>query len=623
MRVFVSRPWRTLPIAGLALLTLALPSGAQEPAAEPPMDYIAQADKLSQPIYPETAREKFEIESFDGETIYVEVVRPDPELHGDGPWPVVMEASPYHGTIADRDGIRIFPDPRDEKGNQIGLTGYFAPRGYAVAIMDLRGTGRSSGCLDHLGPKDAKDLKIVIEWLASQPWSNGRVGMTGHSYVGSTPSIAAAQRPKGLVTIAPSAGLASMYDHQFQRGVPYLLQWVGPMFAYEYLAMERDFPPGTPDPLFGGNTGDNWEEHGPNPQFGCGWQNSSLTAGSGQVTGQYELWHARRDWREGAADADIPVFMIHGVNDNAARIPAAEWFFGGRYLRPGDKVWLGQWNHGSGGLSSCADSRNRQISHVNCRFDQWQYALHAWFDHHLQQRTWVDDQGVEHPIDTGPPVEVFLNGQKVTDPQDPIHPPEKGGVVFTADTWRRYPRVELFPDATDGSLGFAEPPEAGSASFTTTFNGAFFHQAESVEFVSEPLSEGAVFVGLPRLNLHASVSEAEMVHVVATLYREDPTGAREPMNYCAIQPMLRHGVETPAPVIPGEEMTLPLQCFTAGHWVPAGHRLVLEVGTQSPHHASFGGRSTVTVYTGPGESSYLLPRVPEAVLHPDVPLQAT
>ena len=58
-------------------------------------------------------------------------------------------------------------------------------------------------------------------------WSNGRVGMTGHSYVGSTPSVAAAQRPTGLKTIVPSAGLASMYHHQFQAGVPYFLQWTG------------------------------------------------------------------------------------------------------------------------------------------------------------------------------------------------------------------------------------------------------------------------------------------------------------------------------------------------------------------------------------------------------------
>ena len=105
---------------------------------------------------------------------------------------MILEASPYHGTLADREGRRILPDPVGEDGVALGLTGYFAPKGYAVVMMDLRGTGFSDGCLDHLGPDDAKDLHQVVEWAASQPWSTGRVGMTGHSYVGSTPTVAAA-----------------------------------------------------------------------------------------------------------------------------------------------------------------------------------------------------------------------------------------------------------------------------------------------------------------------------------------------------------------------------------------------------------------------------------------------
>ena len=81
----------------------------------------------------------------------------------EGQWPVILEASPYHGTIADRDGTRILPGPKNSDGEPIGLTGYFAPRGYAVVMMDLRGTGRSQGRLDHLGSKDARDLEQVVE----------------------------------------------------------------------------------------------------------------------------------------------------------------------------------------------------------------------------------------------------------------------------------------------------------------------------------------------------------------------------------------------------------------------------------------------------------------------------
>ena len=95
------------------------------------------------PVQIETTVEP--VTAHDGETIYVEITRPK----GATDLPVILEASPYHGTIADRKGTRMFPDPVDAEGNLLGLTGYFPQRGYAVAMMDLRGTGRSTGCHLH------------------------------------------------------------------------------------------------------------------------------------------------------------------------------------------------------------------------------------------------------------------------------------------------------------------------------------------------------------------------------------------------------------------------------------------------------------------------------------------
>jgi predicted acyl esterase len=566
------RRWATLTAA--AAIATVLPLGAAHNAgagrantAGAPTDY-RKVHGLSKPVYPKTVRNTFDVPMHDDINLYVEATYPDPKKYGKKGWPVIMEVSPYHGTLADREGTRIFPDPTEES-QMIGLTGYFAPRGYAVVMVDLRGTGRSEGCLDHLGPNDAKDLKTIIEWAAKQSWSNGKVGLTGHSYVGSTPSIAAAQNPKGLVTIAPSAGLASMYDHQFQYGVPYNLQWAGPIFAYEQLSVERHLPGED-------NAGQDMQ------YFGCGAANSAATAGHGQITGQYQQWHADRDWGEGATKADIPIFIIHGVNDNAARIPAAEWFFGRRFGRPDDKVWLGQWQHGSGGNAVCG------VAHPNCRFKQWQYALHAWFDKQLQGRN----------VDTGPSVEVFLND----------------GQVLTDDAWNRPEDSVVFhADATDNKLESSKPTDEGSV----TFNGA---TNETAEFTSAPFKKDAVFVGLPHLQLDLSLTGGQVVHIVTTLSRQSKGGTLSPMNYCAIEPQLRDGVDTVAPVVPLEVMDLEPQCFTVAHHVEKGDKLVLSVGTTSPHHVSFGKDVQITVHTGPDGTSYELPIVPNPVLYPDVPL---
>jgi hypothetical protein len=94
------------------------------------------------------------------------------------------------------------------------------------------------------------------------------------------------------------------------------------------------------------------------------------------------------------------------------------------------------------------------------------------------------------------------------------------------------------------------------------------------------------------------------------------------MSFCGIQPQLRFGVTQLAPVTPGQEMALPMQCFTMASWVPAGERLELEVAGRSRHHASFGSDPRVTVTTGGARAGMRLPELPGATLHDDVPLRA-
>jgi putative CocE/NonD family hydrolase len=87
----------------------------------------------------------------------------------DGPAPVVLEALPYR-----KDDATASYRPEYER-----LCGEY---GYAVARVDLRGTGSSEGvATDEYPASEQADLCRVIEWLASQPWSTGAVGMYGTS----------------------------------------------------------------------------------------------------------------------------------------------------------------------------------------------------------------------------------------------------------------------------------------------------------------------------------------------------------------------------------------------------------------------------------------------------------
>ena len=584
----MTAPTRVRTAGLLAASAVLVAGGAVATAAPAPkaFDYTKVAG-LSQPTAKKVEKLELTVPAHDGKELYVEVTKPV----GAGKLPVVLEASPYHGPMADRDGKRILPDPKDEDGNSIGLTGFFAPRGYAVVMMDLRGTGRSQGCLDHLGPNDAKDLKTVVEWAASQPWSNGRVGMTGHSYVGSTPMVAAAQNPRGLVTIVPSAGLASMYDHQFQAGVPYNAQYAGPIAAYEAIALNRSLPPGI-NTIAAGTTGDNF---GNDPQeTGCGLPNSAATAGTGQITGQYQGWHAARDHSKGATAAKIPAFLVHGVNDNAARIPAADWFMD-RGARAGDKAWIGQWDHGSG----FAPTR---------RGIQWPYALLGWFDKHLKKKG----------VNTGPATEVFLNDGATLD--EAITDAGERSVLMAAGYPVAKPSLRMFPSA-DGALVGSKPAE-GSAAFTGDPRGQVGLDTGSVSWETAPLGKDLVLAGVPELTLAASVTSPQ-VHLIANLLDKSPDGTTRRIAQFAINPLLREGIDTVTPVIPGEVMLLKPPAFAMGHRLAKGHALVLEVKTSDPDKIAMSGADArVTVMTGPEATSVLLPVVSKPTIAAD-PLVTT
>ena len=407
--------------------------------------------------------------------------------------------------------------------------------------------------------------------------------MTGHSYVGSTPSAAAAQRPNGLATIVPSAGLASMYHHQFQAGVPFFLQYVGPIEAYEQLAIERKLPGGD-------DFGNNMHE------TGCGLPSSAATAGEEQLSGAYSAWHAQRDHEEGVITAPIPIFLVHGVNDNAARITAADWFNTRheRGLGADDKAWIGQWDHGSG----CCPTR---------RGIQWTYALHAWFD------KWLAGRAVE----TGPKVEVFMSDGTFAEARTGDR-----DEVFTSDRWARGATRTRFFAAGGSQLQDEAPSGENSASFTGDPSGVNDPQGTGgVDFVTAPLEQDLVIVGEPHMRLVSSTT-APRVHLIANLYDESPEGDRRRISQFAINPELREGLATPQPATPGETYELDPPGFTMAHHLRAGHRLVLRVTTSDPDKApTFAVDPNVTVFTGAEGTSVEVPVIPAAQLYPDtVPL---
>jgi len=95
---------------------------------------------------------------------------------------------------------------------------FYARRGYAHAIVNVRGTGASGGRYSNYSPREAQDVAEAIEWLADQPWCSGKVGMFGVSYFAVAAKQAAALAPPSLAAIFAPYGYTDFYRDKFFHG---------------------------------------------------------------------------------------------------------------------------------------------------------------------------------------------------------------------------------------------------------------------------------------------------------------------------------------------------------------------------------------------------------------------
>jgi predicted acyl esterase len=95
---------------------------------------------------------------------------------------------------------------------------HWVPHGYAVMRIDSRGAGRSEGYMHTHSNQDSVDYKEWIEWAAEQPWSNGRVGLTGISYFAVNQWLVATMEPKGLAALCIWEGCSDWYREASHHG---------------------------------------------------------------------------------------------------------------------------------------------------------------------------------------------------------------------------------------------------------------------------------------------------------------------------------------------------------------------------------------------------------------------
>jgi hypothetical protein len=133
----------------------------------------------------------------DGITLFADIYRPK----SDEKFPVILMRTPYHKSVS----WAVAP------AYQI------VRRGYVVVIQDVRGRYTSEGEWYPFRHEQA-DGYDTVEWVAALPYSNGKVGMIGASYVGATQMLAAIAQPPHLTAIAPNVTASNYHSNWTYQG---------------------------------------------------------------------------------------------------------------------------------------------------------------------------------------------------------------------------------------------------------------------------------------------------------------------------------------------------------------------------------------------------------------------
>ncbi len=152
------------------------------------------------PDYAVSVQTNVRVRMRDGVSLVADIYRPKTEAR----LPVLLTRTPYN-----------------RKDPATGM--YLASQGYVVVLQDTRGRFDSDGEF-YPFRNEADDGYDTVEWAASLPYADGRVGMFGGSYVGATQMLAASSNPPHLVGIFPYVTAMEYYEGWTYEGGA-LMQW--------------------------------------------------------------------------------------------------------------------------------------------------------------------------------------------------------------------------------------------------------------------------------------------------------------------------------------------------------------------------------------------------------------
>jgi putative CocE/NonD family hydrolase len=419
-----------------------------------------------------------------GVVLHADVLRPA-ALPADAKTPVILSVGPYFahaGQTGPEGWDRAGPSARFQ--DFIDGAGLMA-RGYTFVMVDLRGFGGSTGCLDWVGPGEQADVGAAIRWVAGQPWSTGKVALYGKSYDAVTGLVGNNLKLRSLKAVVAQEPVWDMYNYLFSNRVP------------------RPNVTGTPNAYNSIATMPAMADDSDRYKAAAGYEESHPQCLSDNITNNNNpdpdsaYWSAR-NLAAHAAGTSTPLFVTQGLIEPNTKPEDIEQYLDNHRGR--ERGWLGQWEHVRGNDTDAngrlAQGRAGWFDEVMRFYDQYlrgidpavtdpAYAIEDSLGHWRAQPTW--------PMTTTSYAARLSSGRYIDDGA------AASAAAAAADPggWdmERAPRIEPLSHAEENAV---RQSDATTSSFWTW---------------STPASRTLRLTGTPRITLNASTSGNVMVRL--------------------------------------------------------------------------------------------------------------
>jgi X-Pro dipeptidyl-peptidase len=529
-------------VATVVLIALVASGGVAQAGPDEP---YATTEGKSQPKYDESVVEEYRIQTTWGK-LYGIIERP---VVPEGvKVPVILTYTPY--TVLDGPTPVGFGDATSD---------YFVPRGYARAIFDLVGTNGSSGCYDYGGIRERESGAELVDALGEMEWSNGRVGMIGGSYDGTTQWAAAVEAPKHLTTIVPQVAIGRWYDYTYGQGVRFASGSGTPLlfdYGFGFVPPTHGGPPDPEAPVDHLRPCERMEHNQraflPDPVYDKFWD--------------------ERDYLQRIDKVRTSV-MIEGswVDYNVHPVNSIEMWM----ALPGDhpkRLVMAQQGHGAANLP---DS-------INIR--------HAWFDYWLL--------GLNTGVMDLPQVDSLANNQlRFQSEQWP--PPRSHTVAMPLVDYDARGSLTLL-DAEE-PVWIDDNPMLSDSDVLADEGGT-----ADLLFVGRPMDHDVRIAGIPVLDIKV-VTDTANTWVTPVIFAEDANGNRRMLARGLLNARNRFGERKSVPLTPGRQWRGRVKFQPVDYVLPEGSRLGVAVMSMNLNEALYWGGSNATNELRLNGSRLLLP----------------